>query len=137
MIRIAGIEDSKKIADLDSKMFKDSLGYEFIHNDILNNLNAYYFVYEIENEIVGYINLWVDDNTQILNFCVEHQYQGQGIGDLLYKEAEKVSKGMITLEVRVSNLNAIRFYKKRGFKEVAIRKFYYSNGEDAILMVKE
>ena len=89
MIRIARIEDSKKIADLDSKMFKDSLGYEFIHNDILNNLNAYYFVYEIENEIVGYINLWVDDNTQILNFCVEYQYQGQGIGDLLYKEAEK------------------------------------------------
>lgn len=39
----------------------------------------------------------------------------------------------ITLEVRVSNEIARNLYKKFGFREVALRKFYYGD-EDAILM---
>ena len=42
----------------------------------------------------------------------------------------------ITLEVRKSNINAINFYKKHGFEEVATRENYYGS-EDGILMVKE
>ena len=136
MIRRANIDDAAKIAELDSRMFEDSLGYNFILNDLLNNPFARYFVYEIKNEIVGYINCWISDNTEILNFCVDEKYQNQGIGKLLYYEVEKYSYGIISLEVRVSNLRAINFYKNRGFHEVAVRKAYYSNGEDAILMVK-
>ena len=44
---------------------------------------------------------------------------------------------MISLEVRETNLGARRFYERQGFKSVAIRKNYYSNGDNAILMVKE
>jgi ribosomal-protein-alanine N-acetyltransferase len=40
----------------------------------------------------------------------------------------------VYLEARVSNINAIDFYLKRGFKNVGIRKKYYPNGEDAVLM---
>ena len=39
----------------------------------------------------------------------------------------------ITLEVRKSNEIAIHLYKKMGFNEAAIRKYYYGD-EDAILM---
>ena len=42
----------------------------------------------------------------------------------------------ITLEVRCSNVNAINFYEKNGFKKVSIRKNYY-NGEDGILMIRK
>ena len=42
----------------------------------------------------------------------------------------------ITLEVRVSNEIARNLYKKFGFREVALRKFYYGD-EDAILMEKQ
>ena len=42
----------------------------------------------------------------------------------------------ITLEVRVSNIRAINLYKKFGFREVALRKYYYGD-EDAILMEKQ
>ena len=136
MIRIATVSDATNIASLDSKMFKDSLGLSFIENDLANNPFAHYFVYEIENEIVGYINCWISDNTEILNFCVDDKFQGQGIGRKLYNEVEKISCGIISLEVRESNSNAINFYKNRGFHEVAIRKNYYSNNENAILMVK-
>jgi ribosomal-protein-alanine N-acetyltransferase len=137
MIRRANVSDAVNIATLDAKMFVDSLGLNFIKNDLENNEFAHYFVCEIDDKIIGYINCWVSDITEILNFCVEKEYQKQGIGNLLYNEVLKISTGIISLEVRVSNLNAINFYEKRGFKRVAIRRSYYSNGEDAILMVKE
>ena len=43
---------------------------------------------------------------------------------------------LLTLEVRVSNTNAISFYKKHNFIEDAIRANYYSKPkpEDALLM---
>ena len=44
---------------------------------------------------------------------------------------------MISLEVRTSNRIARALYKNLGFYEGAIRKKYYKDGEDAILMVKE
>ena len=136
MIRRATVLDAKEIAQLDSRIFEDSLDYNFIYNDLLNNPMAYYFVCEKNNQIVGYINCWVSDNTEILNFCVEPLYRKQGIGSMLFDEVEKIAEGVISLEVRVSNLNAINFYSKRGFKKALLRKGYYSNGEDAILMVR-
>ncbi len=136
MIRRASVDDAAKIAALDSKIFKDSLGFEFIYNDLLKNDFAYYFVCEIAGEIIGYINVWISDNTEILNFCVDERYRGRGIGNLLYKEVEKIAFGSSSLEVRVSNYNAIKFYEKRGFVKAFIRKNYYSDGEDAILMIK-
>ena len=136
MIRRATVEDANKIAELDNKMFEDSLEYEFIYNDLANNPFAYYFVYEIDDNIIGYINCWVSDNTEILNFCVDDKYQKQGIGTLLYNEVEKIANGIISLEVRVSNINAINFYLNKGFEKAYIRKNYYSNGENAILMVR-
>ena len=136
MIRRATVLDAKQIAELDNRMFVDSLEYDFIYNDLSNNPFAYYFVYEIEGIIIGYINCWVTDNTEILNFCVDDKYQKQGIGTLLYNEVEKIANGIISLEVRVSNLNAINFYLNKGFEKACIRKSYYSNGENAILMVR-
>ena len=41
----------------------------------------------------------------------------------------------ITLEVRLSNEVARNLYKKFGFREVALRKYYYGD-EDGILMEK-
>ena len=136
MVRKATVNDAAKIADLDSRMFEDSLDFNFIHNDLSNNPMAYYFVYEEENNIIGYINCWVSDNTEILNFCVEPDYRKKGIGSKLFNEVERIASGVISLEVRVSNTNAIEFYSNRGFKKALIRKGYYSNGEDAILMVR-
>ena len=136
MIRRANINDASNIAKLDATMFKDSLGLDFVVNDLLNNQFAYYFVCEIDGEVIGYINCWITDIPEILNFCVLDKYQNQGIGKLLFDEVEKISIGMLSLEVRVSNINAINFYSKRGFKKAFVRKGYYSNGEDAILMVR-
>ena len=51
----------------------------------------------------------------------------------LINEAINLHVVNITLEVRVSNEIARNLYKKFGFHEVALRKFYYGD-EDGILM---
>lgn len=136
MIRKAIVNDAAEIAKLDEMIFEDSLGFDFIESDLKNNPFANYFVYEVDGNIVAYIIFWVADNTSILNFGVLKEYRKQGIGSLLFDEVLKISEGIISLEVRESNANAINFYLKRGFKAVGVRENYYSNGENAYLMVR-
>ena len=80
------------------------------------------------------------DRIEIDNILVSEDNRHQGIGTklmaYLVNQAINLRVVNITLEVRVSNYHAINLYKKFGFREVAIRKYYYGD-EDAILMEKQ
>ena len=77
---------------------------------------------------------------EVDNILVKEEYRSRGIGTKLmsYLVSEAIHHKVIniTLEVRVSNIRAINLYKKFGFREVALRKYYYGD-EDAILMEKQ
>src|SRR3990172_5622979 len=72
-------------------------------------------------------------------FAVERGRRGQRIGErlmlaLIDRALERGARWM-TLEVRPSNAVALALYRKFGFRDVALRKRYYSdNGEDAVVM---
>lgn len=76
------------------------------------------------------------ERIEIEYIIVQDEYRKQGIGSKLLNEVEKNSVKNITLEVRESNIAAINFYKKNGFKISTIRKNYYGN-ENGYLMLKE
>jgi ribosomal protein S18 acetylase RimI-like enzyme len=42
----------------------------------------------------------------------------------------------LKLEVRKSNIAAIQFYERRGFRETGLLVGYYSDGEDGVSMEK-
>ena len=52
----------------------------------------------------------------------------------LIKIAKERDLKDITLEVNINNTSAINLYKKYNFKEVGIRKKYYNNLDDALIM---
>ena len=95
-----------------------------------------------ENDIIGYyIALFTLDECELLNITVKSELQRNGFGKLmlkdLFSESREAKIVNIFLEVRRSNLSAIRLYKKNGFNEIGIRNNYYQNKddkEDAILM---
>jgi|TARA_B110000037_G_C16808082_1_gene378384 ribosomal-protein-alanine N-acetyltransferase len=97
-----------------------------------------------ENDIIGYyIALFATDECQLLNITVKPELQKNGFGQLMLKslfaDCRKAHMSNIFLEVRKSNLLAIRLYEKNGFNEIGIRNNYYKNkgkdtNEDAILM---
>ena len=108
---------------------------------ISNNPFLYYFEYIEDGKIIGYVKyLVMYDKMEIENIFVEEQYRGKGIGTKLmsYLISKAIEKQVvnITLEVRISNEIARNLYKKFGFREVALRKFYYGD-EDGILMEKQ
>ncbi len=77
------------------------------------------------------------DRVEIDYIIVDEKYRNHGIATkLLNYVIENNNISNITLEVRESNVIAINFYEKNGFKKAAIRKNYYKN-EDAILMIKK
>ncbi len=79
--------------------------------------------------------------TRILMFAVDRQYRKKGIGhELMNRFIElSVEKGVkrISLEVRRSNLEAIRFYEKFGFRNTGVLLMYYSDMEDGLKMAKD
>ena len=94
----------------------------------------------VNDVISGYICFWMfDSEIQLINLAVHPKMRGKHLGYYLLAKMIKtgISKGMqyIWLEVRISNMAAIRLYEKLGFQEVGRRSRYYRDtNEDAIVM---
>jgi len=89
--------------------------------------------------VVGYIcPMLLLDEGHILNVAIRRDFRGHGIGKLLVKrvlgDCRERDASFVSLEVRPSNSEALALYKGLGFVETGLRKRYYENGEDAILM---
>ena len=113
----------------------DNYGY-ILNANVINDEFHTSFILE-DNDFIGYIYIWHDlDKAQIESIIINDK--NKGYGQTLFKYALDYLKNyIITLEVRVSNKVAIHIYEKYGFKVVTVRKNYYSNNEDAYLMLKE
>ncbi len=132
--------DIDAIVDLELKTLNTTLGKDMLKNE-LDNPFSYIFVYTVENNIVGYISYSFDgDIAEMLNFCVDTNMQGQGIGKELLEYTFNIFKDLSAnssiLEVRESNYKAISLYNKFGYKKISVRKAYYSNGENALVLQK-
>lgn len=140
MIRACEKNDINQIVDLELNTLGTTLGYDSLLGYLDNSL-IYCLVYENENEILGYISFSFDgEMLEIFNFCVKENYQRSGIGTKIMNYAFNLftSKGLKSsiLEVRESNKKAISFYEKLGYVQISIRKKYYSNNENALILQK-
>lgn len=99
------------------------------------------FFVELDKNLVGF-SFWkrAYDEAELLYLYVREGFRGKTIGHQLlnYSYTHLASQGVLSifLEVRPSNEGAIRLYVCNGFKEIARRKGYYSNGEDCLVMMK-
>ena len=142
-VRIAKSSDLDDIYDLDVQTFAMPWSKEALSYDILENDNAFVIVAEYEGEFAGYADIWtVLDEADLNSIAVIVDFRRKGIGDaIMLAMTEMLSANgvaTINLEVRVSNMPAIKLYKKYGFNECGVRPGYYlDNGEDALIMKRE
>ncbi len=140
MVRKCNINDIDSIVSLEFESFKSPLTKDFITQELTSNPLSHYLCYEEDGDVVGYIGLWLTDIGTILNLAVSKEYRNKSIGSKLIEETINVFSNnginQISLDVRISNDIAINLYKKYKFKQVLIRKKYYDNNEDAILMIR-
>ncbi len=138
IIRPMRKDDIDGVHRVEVNCFDDPWSKKSLMDELKNNL-ARYLVAELDSVIVGYVGVWfVVDEGHITNVAVHSDYRGQKIGDRLVAEMVKLCKehGLVsmTLEVRSSNAVAQNLYRKYGFKMAGVRKEYYSDREDAIIM---
>ena len=95
------------------------------------------------SELLGYliISRYVDA-WHVMNVAVAPEHRRRGIGSALLNRLFELTAGDArrgyTLEVRVSNIDAIRLYERLGFEPRGIRRGYYTdNREDALIMWRE
>ena len=99
--------------------------------------------YQESGELVGYaiVSRYVDA-WHVMNVAVDPEYRRHGIARELLERLFDVTatdpRRGYTLEVRVSNTDAIRLYERLGFEARGIRRGYYTdNREDALIMWRE
>jgi ribosomal-protein-alanine N-acetyltransferase len=100
--------------------------------------------FDTESEaLVGYliISRYVDA-WHVMNIAVAPSERRRGIAqhllERLFELTANDSRRGYTLEVRVSNANAIRLYERLGFQARGLRRGYYTdNREDALIMWKD
>jgi ribosomal-protein-alanine N-acetyltransferase len=100
------------------------------------------FVLEKEQQIIGYgLTSIVLDECHILNLCIDPFEQQKGYGhyllSYLLEDAKQQLAKMAYLEVRISNVSALRLYQHSGFEQIGIRKNYYpaeEGAEDAVVL---
>ena len=130
------IDYIEQIFNLEKEIFKSSAFSKSYLNTLIKGDNSFVYVYLIDSKVCGYlIVLDSIDVYEILAIATIEEYRNKGIAQKLLN---KIKIKNIFLEVRESNQTAINFYKKNKFKEISIRKNYYSKPtENAIIMKLE
>jgi ribosomal-protein-alanine N-acetyltransferase len=90
------------------------------------------------DELLGYLVCSRYDRVwHLMNVAVAPQWRRRGVASLLIERLVEEGGGELpfTLEVRVSNREAIAMYERLGFRSAGVRpRYYQDNGEDALIM---
>ena len=82
---------------------------------------------------------WVADELHINTLAVDRDERRRGFGSMLMRHilAEAAAAGIThaTLEVRRSNMPALRLYERLGFEVEAVRPKYYTEPEEDALIL--
>ena len=131
---VAGIEQQSYAFPWSENIFRDCLRVGYTCRAL-----------ELAGQVIGYgvMSLGAGE-AHILNVCVRDEFRNLGFGrrllEHLLERAAASGVAEAFLEVRPSNLAAIRLYQRLGFEQIGIRRGYYQapdGREDAIVLKRE
>ena len=135
-LTINDVDYIEQIFNLEKDIFKNSAFSKESTDNLVKADNSFISAYLVDEKVCGYLMVLDSiDVYEILAIATVEEYRNKGIAQELL---DKIKTKDIFLEVRESNKKAINFYKKNNFKQISIRKGYYSDPtEDAIIMKME
>ncbi|MCQ2815173.1 MAG: ribosomal protein S18-alanine N-acetyltransferase [Bacilli bacterium] len=145
-VRPMTITDMPSVMEIENLCFKHPWGEQDILYELNENPVSHVWVIELsqngQKAICGFCDYWETfDSATICQIAVHPKIQRHQLGNAMMDEIindcyiKKIKN--ITLEVRASNEKAINFYKRHGFCTEIVKKSYYSDGEDALYMIKK
>ena len=139
-IRDATVRDLSRIIEIERLAFPSPWTLASFERELTLPFSRIMVALPADNpEIAGFLCRWlIADECHVLNIAVHPDSRRLGIGTVLISEAiseaRSTGAGVVTLEVRRSNLAARQLYRKFEFEERRLRRHYYGPGEDAIIM---
>ena len=138
-IELMSNNDLESIKEILQTEFDEFWNYEVLKQELASNNSKYIVAKTLDNIIVGFSGVKIIlDTAELMNIVTKKLYRKNGIGKLmleyLINYCKKIGIKTLNLEVNAQNTIAINLYKKYNFKEVGLRKKYYNNTYDAILM---
>ncbi len=135
-IRDYKIEDVEEVYNILSQNFIhpwDKKSLTLVSNNFIKK------VLVLDGEIIGFLEMQVvADEADLVMIAIKKEFQRKGLGEYFLKQIIKYLKERgitrIFLEVSSKNEKAINFYRKLGFVDYSIRKNYYKDGSDALLL---
>jgi ribosomal-protein-alanine N-acetyltransferase len=123
---------------------------EYFYQEIYERYSDAFFVAEVDHKLVGYIMCRIEGGISnfgrrwvrrghIVSVAVLPAYRRQSLAMQLITKAivamsQQYEAKEMMLEVRMTNVPAIKLYEKMGFARIRSLESYYRNGEDALLM---
>ena len=136
VFRKLALSDIPQILRIERMSFPDPWSLDSFRGVL--QVNTYVALGAFDTDLLGYIiTNKVLDELHILNIAVNESSRRKGVANALIAEIMRMYQGSlkyVDLEVRENNYPAIEFYKKLGFKTEGLRKNYYPDGSDALLM---
>lgn len=144
--------DIPAVSALENRLFPiDAWPLQMFHDELSQPETREYWVVEIEappsedaaaqesRAIVGYAGLMcIEPIADVQTIAVVPEHEGQGLGTALLRRliASARERGAhdVLLEVREDNPRAQALYVRHGFEQIHVRKKYYRDGVDALIM---
>ena len=132
-----------EVAAMESDLMgSDAWNAAMVADDLAQSNRIWWAAYDSAADdatLIGYAGgLVVDGDVEILKIATLRQWQRHGIArELIGRialDARDLGATTSSLEVRVSNVGAQRFYDTLGYKSLGIRPKYYSDKEDALIL---
>jgi ribosomal-protein-alanine N-acetyltransferase len=151
IVREFKIEDLNKVMDINLECLPENYS-SYFYRDLHRRFPKTFLVAETENTIQGYMMCRIErgfsklkkftpiKSCHVVSIAVRKSYRRRGIATCILRQAmnraaEEYSAAECYLEVRISNISAIKLYEKLGFEKVKRNHGYYLDGEDALVMV--
>lgn len=132
--------DIEAVYAIEKNQFPNPWKKHFFIAELTHDISRFYVARDRgSGKITGYIIFWVIAETiELHNIAVHGDFKRRGIGanmiDFLLATAAEKNIEEVFLEVRKSNVVAIKFYEKFKFKEINCRENYFNNPvEDALV----
>jgi ribosomal-protein-alanine acetyltransferase len=141
MIRRAVAADLPALLALEAACFPDAWPLHSLQAELAagHGLNL---VVEQDSLVVASLLGWLlADEVQINRVAVLPQWQQHGLGQRLLVQtlqlAQRAGATQALLEVRRDNLPALALYRRQGFVSAGVRRGYYADGCDALVLTRE
>lgn len=147
VIRRATVRDAELLAELDARAGAGGWSKGSYRTELMNTVARLWVAErapfegpaEAKERACGFAVAWfIDEEVQLQNIAVDPRHRRQGIGRLLVNQVVELGRTqgarVVDLEVRRGNQAAISLYTSMGFEQVGMRRGYYGDGEDALLL---